>query len=99
MAEPRVTAIIVARNGEAYLRDAIDSIICQSFTDWELIVVDDGSTDGTGAIVRNYERELPYKVQLLAHPGNRNCGISASRNLALTRARGEYIAFLDADDA
>src|SRR5438552_5656048 len=98
MAKPRITAIIVARNGEAYLREAIDSVICQSFTDWELIVVDDGSTDETGTIVREYEQALPNKVQLFAHSGNRNYGISASRNLALAKARGEYIGFLDADD-
>jgi glycosyltransferase involved in cell wall biosynthesis len=95
---PTVSAIIVVRNGEAYLREAIDSIVCQSFTDWELIVVDDGSFDGTAAIVRGYERELPDKIRLINHPDGQNHGISASRNLGLTEVRGRYIGFLDADD-
>ena len=95
---PRVTTIIVVWNGEAYLSEAIDSIVRQSLADWELIVVDDGSTDKSAAIVRHYERELPGKVQLLAHSDCRNHGISASRNLGLAEARGSYIGFLDADD-
>jgi glycosyltransferase involved in cell wall biosynthesis len=98
MADPQVTAIVVVRNGEAYLREAIHSIACQSLADWELIVVDDGSTDKSAAIVRQYQQELPRKIQLLAHSDCGNHGISASRNLGLAKARGRYIGFLDADD-
>lgn len=95
---PQVTAIIVVRNGEDYIREAIDSILQQSFTDWELLIVDDASTDGTTDIVRSYERSLPDKVRLLFHHDGQNHGIGASRNRALGEARGGYIAFLDADD-
>jgi len=95
---PLVTAIIVVLDGETFIRDAIDSIMGQTLSDWELIVVDDGSTDGTAAIVRNYQRERPRQVRLITHPGERNCGIAASRNLGLKEARGTYIGFLDADD-
>ena len=95
---PKVTSIIVVRNGEAFLREAIDSIVCQSLTDWELLVVDDGSTDGTAQIVRGFERDLSGRVRLLTHPHGENHGISASRNLGLSQARGIYIGFLDADD-
>ncbi|TGP23419.1 MULTISPECIES: glycosyltransferase family A protein [unclassified Mesorhizobium] len=96
--QPRVTAIIVVFNGERYLREAADSIIGQSLTDWELLVVDDGSTDQSAVIIRDYEQRLPGKVRLLSHHDNRNHGISASRNRGLAEARGTYVAFLDADD-
>ncbi|RRH92828.1 glycosyltransferase [Mesorhizobium tamadayense] len=97
-AQPRVTAIIVVFNGERYLREAVDSVVGQSFVDWELLVVDDGSTDQSCAIIRGYEQRLPGKVRLLSHHDNRNHGISASRNRGLAEARGAYVAFLDADD-
>ncbi|MER9017009.1 glycosyltransferase family A protein [Mesorhizobium sp. M0768] len=97
--QPRVTAIIVVFNGESYLREAVDSIVGQSFTDWELFIVDDGSTDQSSAIIRGYEQRLPGKVRLLSHHDNGNHGISASRNRGLTEAHGAYVAFLDADDA
>jgi glycosyltransferase involved in cell wall biosynthesis len=96
--QPRVTAIIVVFNGEKYLQDAIDSVVGQSFTDWELLVVDDGSTDRSSVIIRDYEQRLPGKVRLLSHHDNGNHGISASRNRGLAEARGAYVAFLDADD-
>jgi len=95
---PAVTAIIVVRDGEAFLGEAIDSILAQSFADWELIVVDDGSTDGTPDIVCTYAARAPGRVRMLAHPGGANRGIAASRNLGLASAHGRYVAFLDADD-
>jgi glycosyltransferase involved in cell wall biosynthesis len=96
--QPCVTAIIVVFNGERYLREAIDSVVGQSFTDWELLVVDDGSTDRSAVIIRDYEQRLPGKVRLLSHHDKGNHGISASRNRGLAEARGSYVAFLDADD-
>lgn len=95
---PQVSAIIVVLNGEAYLAEAIDSIRAQSLRDWELLIVDDGSTDGTVAIARSYCASEPERIRLLAHPGNANLGIAASRNLGIKAARGRYVAFLDADD-
>jgi glycosyltransferase involved in cell wall biosynthesis len=78
---PQVSAIIVVHNGEPYIREAIDSILHQTLTDWELLVVDDASTDGTAAIVRGYERSLPDKVRLLFHPDGQNHGIRSARQL------------------
>ena len=95
---PAVSAIIVVRNGEIYLREAIESILAQTYHDWELLVVDDGSTDGTRAIVENYITKSPGRVALYLHADGKGHGISASRNLALAQARGTYVAFLDADD-
>ncbi len=94
---PAVSAIIICLNGEAFIEEAIESVRNQTFADWELIVVDDGSTDGTAAIVEN-AMGSDARIRLVAHPGNANCGMSASRNLGMAQAAGRYIAFLDADD-
>jgi glycosyltransferase involved in cell wall biosynthesis len=95
---PRVSAIIIVLNGEMYIAEAIDSVLAQDFTDWELLVVDDGSTDRTRDIVQSYVDAQPDRVRLLRHPDKGNHGMSATRNLSIAEARGEYIAFLDADD-
>ncbi|MEM7595767.1 MAG: glycosyltransferase [Cyanobacteria bacterium P01_A01_bin.83] len=87
----KVSVIIPAYNGERYLAAAIDSIFEQTFTDYEIIVVDDGSTDNTSQIARQYGAAVQYLSQT-------NQGVAASRNLGLSTAKGEYIAFLDQDD-
>jgi peptidoglycan/xylan/chitin deacetylase (PgdA/CDA1 family)/glycosyltransferase involved in cell wall biosynthesis len=94
----RVSAISIFYNAEAYLREAIDSVLAQEFSDWELLLVDDGSGDASGAIAKDYaERDLE-RIRYLQHPAGANRGMSASRNLGLTNARGEFVAFIDADD-
>jgi glycosyltransferase involved in cell wall biosynthesis len=101
MAEDRarkVSAIIVVRNGEAYLAEAIDSVRGQTFPDWELLIVDDGSTDQTARIAKDYEAKYSGIIRLVSHAGGENRGIAASRNLGLANAHGTYIGFLDADD-
>jgi glycosyltransferase involved in cell wall biosynthesis len=95
---PRISCIIIFLNGEKYIAEAIESVLAQSFTDWELILVDDGSTDGATAIAREYVRRHPERIIYTEHPGHENRGMSASRNAGLRLARGSYIAFLDADD-
>jgi glycosyltransferase involved in cell wall biosynthesis len=95
---PEVSVVIIAFNGEAFLAEAIDSVLFQSFCDYELIVVDDGSTDGTRVIAEDYRRWRPSLVRVISHRDGRNHGMSAARNLGLAHARGEFIAFLDADD-
>lgn len=94
---PAITAIIICLNGETYLREAIDSIRAQSEADWELIVVDDGSTDATPQIVAQ-AMASDTRIRTTCHPGRANMGMSASRNLGIAEARGRYVAFLDADD-
>jgi glycosyltransferase involved in cell wall biosynthesis len=96
---PLVSVIIVFRNAERFLDEAVGSILGQTFPRWELILVDDGSTDGGPAIGRAYQQRLAGQVRLLQHPGGAWRGIAASRNLGMREARGRYIAFLDADDA
>ena len=87
--------IITFLNSERFLAEAIESVIEQDFQDWELLLVDDGSGDHSAAIAASY---VNHRIQLLEHPGRTNRGISASRNLGVLHARGEYIALLDSDD-
>jgi glycosyltransferase involved in cell wall biosynthesis len=85
-------------DADRFLDEAIASVLDQSYTAWELLLVDDGSTDGSTRIARAHAQRQPYQVTYLEHPGHQNRGMSASRNLGLAAARGEYVAFLDADD-
>lgn len=91
MKPPLVTCIVPVFNGESYLSETLDSLLAQSYHPIEIIVVDDGSTDGTPAIVRRYGQQIRYLRQA-------NAGAATARNLGLTAARGEFVAFLDADD-
>ena len=88
----KVSAIIPTFNRLPMLKEAVDSILAQDFEDLELIVVDDGSTDGTSEEIKKYGG----RVKLLQQPQNR--GVSAARNRGILQARGKYLAFLDSDD-
>ena len=88
---PRVSVIIPTFNCAAYLGHAIDSVLNQSYRDYEIIVVDDGSTDETPALASTYGKRIKYLHQS-------NCGVSVARNRALKDASGEFFAYLDADD-
>ena len=89
-----VSIIMPAYNAEKYIEEAIESILTQSYTDWELIIVDDGSADGTSDICDHFAQKDP-RIRVI-HQDNK--GVSAARNAGLMRAKGEYIAFADADD-
>ncbi len=91
--EPRVSVVMAAYNAEKYLSQAVDSILAQTLADFELIVVDDASTDGTRAILEGYSDP---RIRALYNPSN--LGQSVTRNKALAAAHGKYIAILDADD-
>ena len=95
---PRVSVIIIFYNGERYFAEAIDSVLAQGCQDYELLLVDDGSREPATAIARDYEARHPGRVRYLEHPGHANRGMSATRNLGLANAHGEYVAFIDADD-
>jgi len=95
---PKVTVIIVFLNQEKYLAEAVESVFNQTWHDWELLLVDDGSTDASTRIASEYEERYPGQVKYLDHPGHANHGISVSRNWGLAHSKGEYIAFLDGDD-
>ncbi|HZB89950.1 MAG TPA: glycosyltransferase family 2 protein, partial [Stellaceae bacterium] len=92
-AVPLVSVVIPAYNRAAFLRRAIDSVLRQSFGDFEIIVVDDGSTDGTDAAVAEH---ADRRLRLLRHETNR--GAAAARNTGIRAASGRLIAFLDSDD-
>ena len=95
---PVVTVLMAFYRGEAYIREAIESVIAQTFTDWEFLLADDAGGDRSAAIVDELAAKHPGKIRRLAHPGGVNRGPSASRNLGLGEARGTYIAFIDQDD-
>lgn len=92
-----VSVIVPVYNGEQTLKEALDSVIAQSFRSFEIIVVDDGSTDSTCAIVEEYSARHRDIIKLLKN--TKNMGVAYSRNSALRIARGDFIAFLDADDS
>lgn len=98
MSAPRVSAIIIFKDGLPFIEEAVESVLAQTYSSLELIMVDDGSVDGSGAVAEAYARRQPELTRLVRHPKGRNRGMSASRNLGVRHARGTYIAFLDADD-
>lgn len=91
---PQVSIIMPARNAEATIEAALDSLKAQSMTDWEAVVVDDGSTDGTAAIIGRLSNADP-RIKHIRGPGE---GASAARNRGIAAAHGQWLAFLDADD-
>lgn len=95
---PRVSVVCTFLNGARFLAEAVESVLAQTFDAWELLLVDDGSTDTSTAIASAYARRYPDRIRCLAHPGHENRGISASRNLGVSHARGDLVAFIDADD-
>ncbi len=89
--KPVLTIIIPTFNRADFLKESIGSVLSQTFTDFELIVVDDGSTDHTGEVAREFPR-----IHYVSCPVN--SGVSHARNLGIGLARGRYICFLDSDD-
>lgn len=92
---PKVSVIIPTYNCEKYLANAIDSALQQTYQDFEVIIIDDGSSDGTKELVKKYVNNYSDKIHYV-HQQNK--GVSAARNNGIKIANGEYIAFLDADD-
>jgi len=91
--QPLVSVIIPCYNGEKFISEAIESVLNQTYQNWELIVVDDGSTDNSRNIVQKY---INNKIILIKHKYNK--GIAKTKNAGIVNARGKYIAFLDQDD-
>jgi glycosyltransferase involved in cell wall biosynthesis len=98
MAGALVSIIMPFLNAERFISEAVNSVLAQTYNHWELLLVDDGSTDGSTVIAHRYAELHPDKIRRVEHPGHQNRGISASRNLGISRGKGEYIAMLDADD-
>ena len=93
--KPKISLIMSVYNGEDYLGEAIESVLNQTFTDWELIVINDCSTDSTGEILRDFAKQ---DDRITVYPNEVNLRLPSSLNRALELARGTYIARMDADD-
>jgi glycosyltransferase involved in cell wall biosynthesis len=95
---PQVSVVVPFWNASIFLEEAIASVLAQTFESWELLLVDDGSSDGSTEIAKRHAERLPGRIRYLAHEGHANRGVAASRNFGVRHAKGQYIAFLDADD-
>jgi glycosyltransferase involved in cell wall biosynthesis len=98
MKKIKVSVITIFLNGGDFLREAIESVLAQTFDNWELLLVDDGSTDQSTGIAKEFAKRFNEKIRYLDHGGHENKGMSASRNLGIAHSYGTYLAFLDADD-
>lgn len=95
---PLVSVITIFHNEETYLPEAVTSVAAQDGVEWELLLVDDGSTDGSSAWARDRAEADPGRIRYLTHPDGKNHGMSATRNVGIRQARGRWLTFLDADD-
>ncbi|MFD2287882.1 glycosyltransferase family 2 protein [Pedobacter petrophilus] len=93
--EPLVSIIVPCHNSAKFITATLNSIVAQDYPSWELIIIDDQSTDDTSTIVEKFARKYS-NVQFI--PLQKNMGVSNARNLGMTKASGKYIAFLDSDD-
>lgn len=98
-AVPRVSVVVIVRDGERYLAEALESVAAQTLDDWETIVVDDGSVDGSRAIAERFAESSPERFKVVRHAGGANLGMSASRNRGIAESRAALVTFLDHDDA
>lgn len=99
MTSPRVSVVLIFFNDQRFLPEAVESVFAQTFPDWELLLVDDGSTDGSTSIAHDWADRHGDRVRYLDHPGHANLGPPAARNLGWRHARGRLVAILDSDDA
>lgn len=95
---PLVSVVTIFLDASAFLDEAVESVVAQTYDRWELLLVDDGSRDGSSAMARAWAARHPDRIRYLEHEGHANRGMSASRNLGVLHARGQVVAFLDADD-
>ena len=91
----KLSVIVTIYNREAVLRRCVDSILAQNMTNYEVILVDDGSRDGSRRIMETYERSHPERIRCLYRE---NGGVARARNAGLAAACGEYITYVDSDD-
>ena len=95
MIDDLVSIIMPAYNAEKYIAEAIESVLKQTYTNWELIIVNDCSTDATEQIIKKYQKQ-DYRIKLYSLLNNQ--GVANARNTAIQNTRGRYLAFLDSDD-
>jgi glycosyltransferase involved in cell wall biosynthesis len=95
---PAISIVVPFWNVRPFLGDAVESVLAQTFRGWELLLVDDGSSDGSTDLARRYVDRNPDQIWQLQHETHGHRGRAVSRNLGVRHARGRYVAFLDADD-
>ena len=98
MSSPQVTIVTPCLDAGAFLSEAVESVLAQTYPDWEMIIVDDGSTDLSLAIAQDYARREPARIRVLRHENGASRGKVASRNRGIEHGRGRFLALLDADD-
>jgi glycosyltransferase involved in cell wall biosynthesis len=98
MDEPLVSIVLPFHDPGRFLQEAVDSVLSQTYSRWELVLVDDGSRDGSTALAKELAGRHPGRVVYVEHPGHANRGCAASRNVGLRATTGELVALLDADD-
>jgi len=94
---PKVTIITASYNYEKYIGETIESVMAQTFTDWEMLVIDDGSKDNSIEVISEYARK-DNRIKLITHPNNENKGLVSTLQTGIAKAEGEYIAFVESDD-
>ena len=94
----KISVIMIFLNAEKFIKEAIESVLAQTYVQWELLLVDDGSNDGSTVIAKTYAQQFPDKIKYFEHAGHQNRGTGPSRDLGCKKAQGEYLAFLDSDD-
>ncbi|GGI05426.1 glycosyltransferase family 2 protein [Egicoccus halophilus] len=97
-AAPTVSVVLIFHDDHRFLPEAIAGVFAQTYRDWELVLADDGATDGSTDLARACAREHPGRVRHVEHPAHANRGPAAARNLGVRAARGRYLAVHDADD-
>jgi len=93
----KISVLTASYNYARYIGETIESVLAQTFTDWEMIIVDDGSSDNSLEVIQSYA-EKDSRIKVFTHPDGKNHGLSATLQLGLEKARGEWIAFLESDD-
>lgn len=89
------SVLIPLYNAEKYIAECLDSILCQSFHDYEIVIVDDGSTDRSGLIADSYQKKYPQIIRIVH---KKNTGVLLTRRIAIREAKGDYLVWVDADD-
>lgn len=95
--KPLISVIVTSYNYEKYISVTLDSVVAQTYTNFEIIVVDDGSKDSSVDIIKAYSEKYP-QIKLYMHEGRKNKGLPASMRLGIEKATGEYVAFCESDD-
>ncbi len=95
---PKVSVIVPLYNGVEFLDETLESVLAQTFRDFEIVIVDDKSNDGAFELAKQWAARYSDRIRVLTHPDHANRGASASRNLAMIEARADLFAFLDSDD-